>query len=303
MRSAFEPAFMLEDTLPLKVPPIHILDIGAMVEGDPIYAPLIDIDGTRITGFEPQEEARKELEQKYPQKGVWHGHALGDGKGHTFYRTCYPGCSSLFVPNADVINSLSGMSTEKDGNFEVVSEEAVTTHRLDDLDDVKDVDFAKLDVQGAELMILKHGMEKLGRALVIQTEAAFLPLYEDQPTYAEQHLLLAEYGFNLHKLIDTTGRTYKPFKQPNPTQPVSQFIEADAVFVRRMTRPETLSADELLKASQILHNVYNSYDLTHRYLETFDQKSATNTAKIYYDKILASQGALPLRYLNPKLHV
>ncbi len=49
-------------------------------------------------------------------------------------------------------------------------------------------------------MILEHGMSKLKNALVIQTEASFLPLYKNQPLFADQHLFLKDYGFELHNV-------------------------------------------------------------------------------------------------------
>ena len=43
----------------------------------------------------------------------------------------------------------------------------------------------KIDIQGAELLIFKSGLEKLKKAVVIQTEISFMTLYKDQPAWDE----------------------------------------------------------------------------------------------------------------------
>ena len=280
---------------------MRILDVGALLEGEPIYAPLLGNEGTELVGFEPQDEARHQLESLYAGRGVWFGHILGDGNRHSFYETGYPGCSSLFEPDAQVIDAFSTLSTKEGGNFETLSVSEVETVRLDDLPEVDGPDFTKLDVQGAELMILEHGMSKMQPALVIQTEASFFPLYKNQPLFAEQHLFLQKHGFELHKFIDVMGRSFKPFVSSVPTTPTSQLIEADAVFVRGLTDPDILSEDELLKAAYILNDVYHSYDLVHRLLEVRDGKSIIKLADIYLDEITKSQDRLHIQFLNLKI--
>ncbi len=86
-----------------------------------------------LVGFEPQEKARHELESLYAGQGVWYGHILGDGNRHSFYETGYPGCSSLYEPNAQVIDAFTTLSTKEGGNFETLSVSEVETERLDDL--------------------------------------------------------------------------------------------------------------------------------------------------------------------------
>ena len=77
-------------------------------------------------------------------------HALGDGNPATLHLRLYRGCSSLFEPNADVIDMFESISASSEtGNFKVVGEVNVETVRLDDVDECPSADYAKLDVQGA----------------------------------------------------------------------------------------------------------------------------------------------------------
>ena len=43
------------------------------------------------------------------------------------------------------------------GNFHVTHTEQVKTTRLDDISGLPEPDFIKLDIQGAELLVLQHG--------------------------------------------------------------------------------------------------------------------------------------------------
>ena len=63
------------------------------------------------------------------------------------------------------------------GLGEVIGEEKIDTKRLDDISEIKDIDFLKIDVQGSELTIFMNGRKKLGNAVAIQTEISFVSLY------------------------------------------------------------------------------------------------------------------------------
>lgn len=292
--------FLLSDVLPFGLPPLSVLDVGALLEGTPVYEPLLENSSTQLYGFEPNDSAREDLKQAFDGRGEWFPHVLGDGTRRTFHETVYPGCSSLFSPNPTVVNAFSGMGTEENMNFHVSRMAEVSTTRLDEIEEVPGIDFVKLDIQGAELMVLQNGMSKLERALVIQTEAAFLPLYQNQPLFADQHIFLREYGFELHKFIDITGRPLRELTTQDPIAPVSQLIEADAIFVRGLMQPEMLSVDELLKTAQILHDVYCSYDVVCHMLQAYDAKALVPVLDLYLEALKKNAADLSLLFLNIK---
>lgn len=292
--------FLLSDVLPFSLPPVSILDVGALLEGTPVYEALLENTSTQLFGFEPNESAREELKLTYDGRGKWFPHVLGDGAPWTFHETVYPGCSSLFPPNPTVVNAFSGMGTEDNMNFHVSRMAEVSTTRLDDIQEIPDIDFVKLDIQGAELMVLQNGMLKLERALVIQTEAAFLPLYQNQPLFADQHIFLREHGFELHKFVDITGRPLRELTTRDPIAPVSQLIEADAIFVRGLMQPEMLSVDELLRTVQILHDVYCSYDVVCHMLRAHDAKALVPVLDLYLEALKKNAADLDILFLNIK---
>lgn len=292
--------FLLADILPFTPPSLHVLDVGAWLEGEMVYEPLLRDPVTRVSGFEPNDQARAELANVYRGKGQWYPDVLGDGGSHTLYETQYPGCSSLLAPDPHVVNKFFSFGTGPDTPFHVVNETPVRTTRLNDIDGLGDIDFVKLDIQGAEQMVLEHGMDKLGRAVVIQTEASFMPLYVGQPLFGEQQAFLRRHGFEFHKFIDVTGRAFKPFTPAQAWKPVSQLIEADAIFVRHLLDLDKLSLDELIKAARILHDVYRSVDLVLLMLTEYDRRSPIPVAGRYMDALKEKGGKIALKTMNIK---
>ena len=87
-------------------------------------------------------------------------YALGDGNSATLHITLFRGCSSLFEPNEEVIDMFEAISaTTEGGNFRVVSKKKISTRRLDEIEECPQADFIKLDVQGAELLVLENALQ------------------------------------------------------------------------------------------------------------------------------------------------
>jgi len=255
------------------IPPIEVLDIGAMLEdGADRYVGLVSEGLAQVTGFEPNRQEFQRLSQR-PGPYRYLPVVLGDGKEATFHVTRYPGCSSLLEPNPDVIDLFQTMGcVPENGNFHVVATEQVQTTRLDDVVPELRGDLLKIDIQGAELMVLQNGPRVLGQTLVLETEAEFVPLYRDQPLFGDLHSFLRSQGFMLHKLIDCGGRPFEGVNAQNPFAPVSQLMWADAIFVRDFSDLAVYGDEDLIKAATILHVVYQSYDLVALLLREHDRR-------------------------------
>lgn len=288
---------LFPDIIGHSIPPISIVDVGAMSEGQERYHHLLASELAVVTGFEPNPEQFAQLQGRpgpYRYLPVF----LGDGGGATFNITRYPGCCSLLRPDPAVIDLFTTISASApDGNFEVLRSVAVETTRLDDLDDLR-ADYLKLDVQGSELEILRHGITKLTETLVIECEVEFLPLYRDQPLFCDIQSFLRDQGFVLHKLIDCAGRPFRPYRQANPHLPMSQLLWADAVFVRDFTRLDGYDDDGLLKAAAVLDVVYRSVDLVTLLLGEYDRRRGAGLRQRYIDSLPSRE--IHLQCLNIK---
>lgn len=94
--------------------------------------------------------------------------------------------------------------------------------------------FLKLDVQGAELEVLKGGEETLARCEVIQLEVAMLPYNEGAPTFLEVLSYMDERGF---VPLDVSG-----FSRPNGID----LVQIDMLFAQRDSplRPRFIEFDQ-----------------------------------------------------------
>lgn len=261
--------FPLAEALQIDLPTVDILDIGAsMVEGADHYAPLVEAGLARVTGFEPNPAELAKLEASGRAHYRYLPYALGNGEPTSFHVTRFPGCSSIFQPNQGFIDRFSAIGASlPDGNFAVVDTVPVQTRRLDDLPEVGQPDYLKLDIQGAERDVLAHGLERLTEAVVIESEVLFVPLYHGQGDFSDLTALLRDQGFQLLELRDVHRCAMAPFLPERTAFPSrGQWMWADAVYVRRYDRLDDWSEDQLLKGAAILHEVYQVYDLVHHLL-------------------------------------
>ena len=280
-----------------KIPAIQILDVGAMATGEERYHPLVQCGLAEVTGFEPNPAEYARLQDR---KGPYRylPYFLGAGQPAKFHLTRYPGCSSLLVPDPKVIDMFMTIGcADPGGNFHVVKTETVETVRLDDIKPALTVDFLKVDAQGTELEIMRHGAATLANTLVIECETEFVPLYKDQPLFGDVQCFLRDRGFMLHKLVDVAGRPFRPFNPPNPYQPMSQLLWADAIFVKDFTRLEAYGDDDLLKAAAILDVVYSSYDLVGLLLIEHDRRLKTGVQQAFVND-LQKRSSLSVQFLN-----
>jgi FkbM family methyltransferase len=243
-----------------EMPLISILDVGAMKDDPNRYQTLLDRGLATVVGFEPRLDALAKLEGG--ENEFYLPHAVGSGSQEIFYECRHGGCSSIYKPSPPHIDSFTSIGTSEGANFEIVGEAPITTVRLDEIEQLTEADYLYIDVQGAELDVLKGAEKMLGDVAVIDLEVEFVPLYENQPLFADVDRFMRAHGFLIHKLIDVSGRPFKPFLlNDNPAEAISQLLWADAVYVPNFTRFAETAPQRLLKTAIILHEVYDSYDL------------------------------------------
>ena len=292
--------FLLKDIIGKNHEEIFIVDVGAMPEGAPRYDILMKNYRTRLVGFEPNEEQLEKLHQLDDSSAEYLPYFLGEGKDHQFNVTRYPGCSSLYQPDPQLIDLFTSIGACAGGNFEVMEVGQVSTNRLDDIYQHPAAHMIKLDVQGAELDILQGAEKTLQKTLVLESEVEFVPLYREQPLFGDIQCFLREKGFLLHKFIDMSGRCFRPISTSNnPYVPMSQLLYADAIFVRDFTRLDRLSDTDLLFMAIIMNDIYRSYDFVSFLLAEYDKRQGTEFRKAFLDK-LQSIPKLQLLYLNKK---
>ena len=267
------------------LPRLRIADVGAMWTGPDAdrYARLEKALPCEIIGFEPvASEYHRLVAQNRPQHRYF-PYMIGDGTARTFYECNVPFTSSLFEPDLAMAENFEHLAE----CFQVIRTHQVRTVRLDDIPEMADVDFLKVDVQGGEILVLQGALECLKAVLIVDVEVDFIPLYKNQPLFADVDALLRSRGFMLHQ-IQHYGLTFKSKMVRHDGSATSQQTAwGDAVYVRDFPVFEQLEPRALLKLAAILHENYRSCGLAARALGAYDRKMRTDLQS-GYARLMAS---------------
>lgn len=265
---------------------IHVVDVGAAVGSRPPYQDLVDAGRARITGFEPDIAACERLTRRYGAPHTFHPCFIGSGEEGTFHETNWNLTGSLFEPNTPLLSKfqyLAELTT-------LVEKHRVSTTALDAIAGLEDVDFMKLDVQGAECDVLRAGPKRLAEAVIVQVEVEFVALYKNQPLFADVDAILRGAGFQFHTFLGFGCRAFRPLMKNNdPKAGFRQALWSDAVYVRDWMQLEALSDQRLLKLAVLLHDVFASFDLSYVMLAELDRRDGGARCAQYGERL--SHGA------------
>jgi hypothetical protein len=119
---------------------------------------------------------------------------------------------------------------------------------------VERVDFLKLDVQGAELSILRGAGEIFRRSVVgLEIEVEFLPLYHGQPLFGEVDAYVRSMGFELFELRPTNW----VYSAGADRATRGQLAFADALYFRN---PEMLCFDDQFRSLAAVAELFDRPD-------------------------------------------
>lgn len=154
----------------------------------------------RTIGFEPDKVEFDRLAETGMKGKIFNCALSKDSQDRRLYLTRERGSSSLYEPDTDYLKQFPGC-----GRFEVEDSVIVKTVGMDELfrkEGINGCDFIKIDVQGAELDVLKGGVKFLKEhVLGVEAEVEFQPIYRNQPLFGEVDSYIREqFGMELQDL-------------------------------------------------------------------------------------------------------
>jgi FkbM family methyltransferase len=261
---------------------IVVLDVGAALSERPPYQSLVEAGYARVIGFEPDVAACEKLNRSHGAPHRFFPMFVGAGGPAVFHETSWSLTGSLYPPNTPVLERFQNLAEA----VRPIAEHAVSTARLDDIDEIDDVDFFKIDAQGAALVILENGQRVLRSAVVVQVEVEFVELYRGQPLFADVDSFLRRQGFQFHSFLGFGGRAFKPIvRGKDANQPYRQMLWSDAVYVRDWMRLDDLSTAKLRSYAIIVNDLFQSLDLAHLVLTALDGKQGSALARTYLRRL------------------
>jgi FkbM family methyltransferase len=199
-----------------------VLDVGANIGQYAQFLRTLKYKG-RIVSFEPSNEAHMRLQKAAALDSLWAvapRMALGDHDGIVQLNVASNnGASSSILPMLDIVQvSAPGVRC--------IDREQVPLHRLDDkanpfLTEARNL-FLKIDVEGYELQVLSGAQETLRRAVGIQLELSFVPLYDGQTLFPGLVEYVSKRDFHICGIIPRFVNAFS-----------GHLLAADVIFFRK----------------------------------------------------------------------
>lgn len=241
-----------------------------------------------VVGFEP---VAAECEKLNRIRGPIHRflpYVIGDGTKRRFYLTNRTMTSSIYPPNNELLAKFQYL----DELVRPVATEMVETRRLDDLAEIGDVDFLKIDAQGASYDVLEGAARTLENTVVVHVEVEFVPLYHGEKLFGDVDCRLRQAGFTFHRFGEVSGRSFRPLHPVNDVSgSMGQVLWADVVYVKDFMAFDRLPPAKLRALAVILHEVYRSYDLCAHVLQAHDRVARTDFQSRYIGRLVGTPAA------------
>lgn len=176
----------------------------------------------RVLSFEPLPDAWSKLTQRmqrFPQWSAAPRLALSNHDGEAVFHEAGNSVSSSLL-------EMTRAHTDAAASSVKLREHRVTTRRLDEvlpaLTSSENI-YLKLDVQGAEKMVLEGAAESLrGPIKGLQMEMSLASLYDGQALASELHEAVQEYGFELWDIVPG-------FRDPH----THRLLQYDGIYFKR----------------------------------------------------------------------
>jgi FkbM family methyltransferase len=217
--------------------------------------------------FEPDKRSYKELKEA---GALVFNTALGEkSEMRELYLARKPEVSSIYKPNRSFLDLFP--NSERWDTLDVVPVELKSLNELEG--EIGQVDFIKLDVQGAELDILRGSNCVLNDVLALEVEVEFLELYKGQPLFGDVCEYLSDHGIQFFDFVTLYRYGRKELNRKG------QCVFADALFMRApedvVTR-YTTGVWEIgkLKKYLLIAAVYKKHDLIEVVRDVLSEKKA-----------------------------
>lgn len=121
------------------------------------------------------------------------GYPLDKIDNYTLYETRKNTCTSIFLPNRNILNTYSNSD-----RFDIINNKNFISFPLQDVYD--DLDILRIRVQACTDMVLLGAEKLLSKCILIDINYEFSPMYENQKTYEYIHQYLTSNNYKLVSL-------------------------------------------------------------------------------------------------------
>ncbi|MEL6328027.1 MAG: FkbM family methyltransferase [Planctomycetota bacterium] len=245
--------------------PLAVADVGA--DGG-LHRRWHPFNHLTVLAFDARDDAQLGDDSHHPGASILGSHAVLDAepRDRTLHITAKPNCSSLYEPNPRIISRFADPE-----RLRVVERIGVRTSTLAAEAQrlaVDRVDFMKVDVQGAELDVLRGASpllasagEASGRVIGAEVEVQYLEMYAGAPGFADVARFMLERGYELIDLRRVYAHPTGAAKRPDRK---GQLLFGDALF---MLSPALVDSRETARRACAIALAYELTSLAVCYAE------------------------------------
>jgi FkbM family methyltransferase len=260
---------------------VTIFEIGARPTGkkEPFSILPDRFPGSTILSIEIDPKECEELNRSAAPGYKYYPSAFGKTEeSRTLYETVHPMCTSLYQPNDPLLDLYNNMEVAK-----LKTRSKIDTISLDSFvekNGIGQIDFIKIDIQGAELDVFMGGLATLRNVMAIVSEVELIPLYYEQPLFGDVCSFLLEQNFMFHSFLSVAGRSLKPFILGGDPNRYSQQMWGDAIFFRNIRKMALMSSIQVLKLA-LMSSIYDIADVAAFCLAEYDRREKTALCASY----------------------
>jgi len=259
--------------------PLWIIDVGASGGIDPRWGKFTPYYNGIL--FEPDPREYHILKSKSKKNLIVINSALSNSDNTVDFHLCEKQqVSSVYLPNIDFLSKFPDIE-----RFDITEDIRIKTDTLNNQlkkHDIAEIDFIKIDTQGNELPILKGAVDYLDKAIGLELEVEFVPLYEKQPLFCEVNNFAKEYGF---ELFDIKRCYWKRKEHVNTGDQKGQLVFGDALYFKspeRILLMDKITQEKIIR-SICAYLVYGYLDLAQTLFNNAKKKGLL--AKEVHDKV------------------
>ena len=275
---------------------ISLLDVGAADGADDrwsLFRRYIDYFGVEPDARSANSVLNTDSKSDYHSESLI-TRALWHSPGEVTLNLCRkPMVSSIYEPNRIFLDLFPDAMRN-----DIVDNVKLLCETVDNIAKESETDFdvIKLDVQGAELDVLRGATSALRTAIAIEIEVEFCEIYKGQPLFDQIFSYLREHGFEFIDFLFIYRWS------PDQFNGIGQSTFADALF---MPAPETISKsrdEDAIRKYAVVCTIYERGDLLIR-LGNAVSRAPSRGAELSSEilslgKLLSARNARTQRQLN-----
>lgn len=252
------------------------LDNGSRLAQKTNFKELMSLEAFSVVSFDPLNKLNQlEHISNIDELQIAPNITLGNGQPVTRYDCLNDANSATLRPLESTLAKTYAVKEHKDsGPNQIIVQPAIASIALDDINDLKHLDWLLLDALNDNATILQNGIKTLQNTLLIDVCIPFQATHEGQTDFTVINYFLNDLGFRFFRFQDLSYTTDLPQDIHLEKKEYSDTLSATALFLPSDERLQSLSTNQLSKLGFLLHSVYKCKDTAYKMLTFIDDALA-----------------------------